>query len=200
MNWSYAYNPDIWPALITLALLIFLGTYSWRRRNIPAAKPFTIACVFGGLWTLGIILELSASNLSTQVYWMKFQAVWHLPSATVISCFVLQYAGLGRWLTRRNLFLLFLPSLLNALLMITNDFHHLIWTEFSVNGHITASHGSLFWAFISFGILIGFFNLLVLVWLAISSPMHRWPVAIMLVGQMIGRLGYPLCQHRCRLN
>jgi signal transduction histidine kinase len=192
MDWSYTYRPDIWPALITLALLIFLGTYSWRRRNIPAAKPFTIACVFGGLWALGVILELSTSNFSTQVYCMKFQAVWHLPSATAITCFVLQYAGLGRWLTRRNYVLLFLFPLLSSLLMITNDFHHLIWTEFSVNGYITASPGSLFWAFISYGILIGFFNLLVLVWLAISSPMHRWPVAIMLGGQMIGRLGYTL--------
>jgi PAS domain S-box-containing protein len=50
----------------------------------------------------------------------------------------------------------------------------------------------LFWAFISYGILLGILNLLVLVWLAISSPVHRWPVAIMLVGQMIGRLGYTL--------
>jgi len=50
----------------------------------------------------------------------------------------------------------------------------------------------LFWAFISYGILLGLLNLLVLVWLAISSPVHRWPVAIMLVGQMIGRLGYTL--------
>ncbi len=192
MNWSYTYSPDIWPALTTLALLIFLGTYSWRRRNIPAAKPFTIACVFGGLWTLGVILELSALNFSTQVYWMKFQAIWHLPSAATITCFVLRYAGLGRCLTRRNYVLLFLFPLLSALLMITNDFHHLVWTGFRLNGHVTASPGSLFWAFISYGIFIGFFNLLVLVWLAISSPMHRWPVAIMLVGQMIGRFGYIL--------
>lgn len=192
MSGSYAYSPDIWPALITLALLIYLGRYSWRRRNIPAAKPFTIACVFGGLWTLGVILELSALNFSTQIYWMKFQAIWHLPAATTITCFVLRYAGLGHWLTRSNYVLLFLFPLLCALLMVTNDFHYLIWTGFRVNGHVTGLPGRLFWAFISYGILIGLFNLSVLVWLAISSPLHRWPVAIMLVGQMIGRLGYTL--------
>jgi PAS domain S-box-containing protein len=190
MNWAYTYTPDIWPALITLALLICLGTYSWQRRHIPAARFFTMACVFGGLWTLGVILELSALNASSQIFWKKFQAIWHLPSAAIITCFVLQYAGLGRWLTPRNCVLLFLVPLVCALLMITNDFHHLIWAGFILNGHVTASPGSLFWAFISYGIFIGFLNLLVLVWLAISSPMHRWPVAIMLVGQMIGRLGY----------
>jgi PAS domain S-box-containing protein len=190
MSGYYSYNSDIWPALITLALLTYLGTYSWQRRNMPAAKPFTIACVFGGLWALGVILELSALNLSTQIYWAKFQAVWQLPSAATITCFVLQYAGLGRWLTRRNYVLLFLFPLLSALLMITNDFHHLIWSGFRGNGHLTAFPGGLFWAFIVFGLLIGFFNLSVLVWLAISSPKHRWPVAIMLVGQIIGRFGY----------
>ena len=71
ISFSYSYSPDIWPALITLALVIYLGTYSWRRRNIPAAKPFTIACVLGGLWTFGVILELSALNFSTQIFWVR---------------------------------------------------------------------------------------------------------------------------------
>ena len=192
MSWAYTYTPDIWPALITLALLICLGIYSWQRRHIPAARFFTMACVFGGLWALGVIFELSALNASSQIFWKKFQAIWHLPSAATITCFVLQYAGLGRWLTPRNCVLLFLVPLVCALLMITNDFHQFIWTGFRVNGHITAYPGSLFWVFISYGILVGIFNLLVLVWLAVSSPMHRWPVAIMMVGQMIGRLGYTL--------
>lgn len=192
MSCTYLYNIDIWPALITLALTIFLGAYSWRRRNVPAAKPFTIACVFGGLWTLGVILELSAVNFSTQVFWKKFQAIWQLPVAAVITCFVLQYAGLGRWLTRRSYVLLFLLPLLCVLLMITNDFHHLIWTGFRMDEHVIPSPGRLYWIFISYGQLLGLINLSVLVWLAISSPWHRWPVAIMLVGQMIGRLGYTL--------
>ena len=192
MSFSYSYNTDIWPALITLALTIFLGTYSWRRRHIPAAKPFTIACVLGGLWTLGVILELSAVDFSTQVFWVKFQAIWQLPVTAVITCFVLRYAGLGRWLTRRNCVLLFLFPLLCVLLMLSNDSHHLIWNGFRMNGHVTVSSGRLFWVFISYGYLLGGFNLVVLVWLAISSPAHRWPVAIMLVCQMIGRVGYTI--------
>jgi PAS domain S-box-containing protein len=192
LSLPYSYNSDIWPALITLAIVIYLGSYSWRRRNIPAAKPFIIACLLGGFWTLGAILELSAVDFSTQIFWVKFQAIWQLPVAATITCFVLRYAGLGRWLTRRNYVLLFLFPLLCVLLMVTNDYHHLIWTGFRMNGHVNVSPGRLFWVFISYGILLGLLNLLVLVWLAISSPVHRWPVAIMLVGQMIGRLGYTL--------
>ena len=93
MIWSYSYSADIWPALITLALAIYLGSYSRRRRDIPTAKPFIIACFFGGFWTLGVILELSAVDFSTKVFRVKFQAIWQLPLVTAIACFVLQYVG-----------------------------------------------------------------------------------------------------------
>jgi PAS domain S-box-containing protein len=192
MTWPYSYSSDIWPALITLALVIYLGSYSWSRRHIPAAKPFAVACFIGGLWTLGAILELSAVNFSTKVFWVKFQAIWHLPVAAVITCFVLQYAGLGRWLTHRNCVFLFLVPLLCLLLMVTNGSHHLIWAGFRMNGHVTVSSGKLFWVFISYGILLGIFNLAVMFWLAICSPGHRRPVAIMVVSQMIAHVGYTI--------
>jgi PAS domain S-box-containing protein len=192
MTWPYSYSSDIWPALITLALVIYLGSYSFSRRYIPAAKPFAVACFIGGLWTLGAILELMAVNFSTKVFWVKFQAIWHLPVAAVITCFVLQYAGLGRWLTHRNCVFLFLVPLMCLLLMVTNGSHHLIWAGFRMNGHVTVLSGRLFWFFISYGILLGIFNLAIMFWLAIFSPTHRWPVAIMVVSQMIAHVGYTI--------
>ncbi|MGM0426624.1 MAG: histidine kinase N-terminal 7TM domain-containing protein, partial [Thermodesulfobacteriota bacterium] len=192
MTASYSYSADLWPAFITLALVIFLGSYTWRRRNIPAAKPFIIACLLGGFWTLGVILELSAVEFSTKVFWVKFKAIWQLPLGTTMSCFILQFAGLGRWLNRRNYILLFLVPLLSVLLMVTNDFHHLIWTGFRMNGQVIASPGKLYWAFHSYIYFLGLFNFAVLVWLAIYSPGHRLPVAIILSGQIIARVGYTL--------
>jgi PAS domain S-box-containing protein len=192
ISFSYSYSPDIWPALITLALAIYLGAYSWRRRKIAAAKPFSVACYLGVFWTLGVILELSAVDFSTKVFWLKFQAVWQLPVAATIACFILQYAGLGRWLTRRTYTLLFLFPLLSVLMMLTNDSHHLIWIGFRMNGNVVASPGKLFWVFNSYVYLLGILNLAVLLWLAIRSPGHRLPVATILSGQIIARVGYTL--------
>lgn len=149
---SYSYSPEIWPALITLALVIYLGTYSWRRRNIPAAKPFAVACIMGGFWAFGVILELSAVEFDTKVFWVKFQAIWQLPVATVITCFLFQYAGLERWLTLRNYILLSIVPLLSVLAMVTNDIHHLIWTGFRMNRYVLPSSGRLYWFFISYGL------------------------------------------------
>jgi len=192
MSWSYSYTSEIWPALITLALAIYLGSYSWRRRNIPAAKPFIMACFLGGIWTLGVILELCAADFSTKVFWVKFQAIWQLPVAATITCFLFEYADLNRWLNRRNYVLLFLVPLLSVLFIVTNDFHHLVWTGFRMNRYVIASPGRLYWFFNSYIYLLGLINFAVLVWLAISSPGHRLPVAIIISGQILARVGYTL--------
>jgi PAS domain S-box-containing protein len=192
INLSYSYSADIWPALLTLALIIYLCWYSWGRRNIPAAKLFIIACFLGGFCTLGVILELLAVNFSTKVFWVKFQAIWELPGGAVIACFIFQYAGLGRWLNLRNYTLLFIVPLLSVLFIVTNDLHHLIWTGFQMHGYVVASPGRLYWFFKSYIYLLGLLNLVVLVRLAVCSPGSRLPVAIIVVCQIFARIVYTM--------
>lgn len=190
LSLSYYYNPEIWPALITLFLIIYLGSYSWQRRNIPAAKPFIVACVLSGFWTIGVILEILASHYTGKVFWIRFQAIWHLPAVTAITCFVLQYAGLGRFLNRRNYVLLSIVPVLGAVVMATNDFHQLMWAGFLANVHVSVSAGELYWFFITYGYLLSIINFAVLIWLAVSSPGQRLPVAIILMSQVVARIGY----------
>jgi len=192
MSDSYSYSPEMWPALIMLALAIYLGTYTWRRRNIPAAKPFAVACTMGGIWAVGVAFELSAEDFAAEVFWVKFQAIWQIPIATAITCFLFQYAGLGRWTTRRNIILLSMFPLLSVLAMVTNDLHHLVWTGFRMGRYAVATPGRLYWFFNSYIYLLGLVNFVVLARLAVHSPGHRLPVAIILTGQIIGRVGYTL--------
>ena len=187
MSWAYDYDPHLWPALISLALVIFLGRYSWRRRGLPGAKPFAFACLFAALWALGAALEISAQDFSTQVFWVKFQTVWQMPTATAVMCFVLVYAGLGRWLTRRNLVLLAIPPLIALALIITNDNHHLVWTGFGMGSSVLPFTGRASPILIGYAYILALINLVVLLWLAVRSSQHRWPVAIMLFGQITGR-------------
>jgi PAS domain S-box-containing protein len=185
------YDPHLWPPLITTVLTIMLGWYSWRRRHLPGARPFAIVCLFASLWAVGSTLEMSAADFSTQVFWVRFQAAWQLPTATALLCFVLEYAGSGRWLTRRNLFLLAIPPLLTLLLIITNDRHNLIWTGFRTGEHVVQSFGSANWVLISYAYILGLINVVLLLRLAIRYAQRRWPVGLMLFGQIAG-LGFYL--------
>jgi PAS domain S-box-containing protein len=192
LTWSYSYNPDIWPAIVTLALMAYLGHYSWRRRHLPGAGLFALACAVCAPWILGVIMEISAVAIPTKVFWYQFQAVWPMAAAAMITCFILRFAGLDSWLNVRTYALLFLVPVLNALTIATNPLHHLMWASFEISGHIVPSPGRLFWWFNSFVYLLGVMNLAVLIWIAVRSPGHRRSVAIILCGQVLGRVGYAL--------
>ncbi|MDW7657952.1 MAG: histidine kinase N-terminal 7TM domain-containing protein [Bacillota bacterium] len=192
MFWKFAFNQDLWPALISVALTTILGLYSWRRRNVPGARTFAIGCLFATLWVMGVCVEIAAVVFSAKVFWLKFNSLWHLPAVTTLSCFFIQYAGLGRYLTRRNLIALFLPSALAFLLISTDHYHHLFWTSLTPGDHVIEVVGIGTWISIGFVNLLGIVNIAVLLWLAIGSKRYRWPVVLMLAGQFSGRVMYAL--------
>lgn len=192
MNGYLSYDAGVWPALIAFIIVITLGLYAWRRRHMLPARPFTIACLFGALWTFGTMMEISSVGFSDKVFWLKFQVAWQLPTASAIFCFILAFAGLGRLLNRRNIILVSMVPLLVIVVIITNDLHHLLWTGFQMDGHVDSSAGKLYWIFIGYVYAIGLANAALLVWLALRSPRYRWPVAIIILCQIIVRIGYTM--------
>jgi PAS domain S-box-containing protein len=192
MTWNYAYTSATWPSIFTILLLISLAVYSWRRRRLPGALPFTAALLFGALWAAGSILEFSAVEVADQIVWIKFQAIWQLPVSTAVTCFILEYAMPGRWVNRRVLLLLSILPLLFLLLIVTNDFHLLVWRSFSYGDPVTPLLGPLGWIGIAYGYGFVMVNLTVFSWMFIRSPQHRGFVMIMLLGQLVFRTSYLL--------
>jgi signal transduction histidine kinase len=185
MSWSYAYDPQIWPALVTAILTAILGWYGWQRRNISGAKPFAVLCLFAFLWSVGCIFEISSTDFSTQIFWIKFQGIWQMPEATTWPWFVLVYAGFGRWLTRRNLWLMITPSIFSLVVIVTNDYHHLVWTDFQMGDHVIQVFGIVNWVLAAMAFVMILFTIIVLIWLAVRSSHLRWPAIIMLLGMVV---------------
>ena len=194
--WNYDYTPQIWPAIFTVFLLLVVAGVVWRKRSVPGAVPFFIGLLFAILWATGSILEYSAVDLSTKIFWVKFQAIWQIPSATTMTCFLLEYVWPGRWLTKRNLVLLAIIPLLVMGLILTENLHHLVWgaASFKLGIGTNITHppfgGPASWVIVGYIYLLGVVNLIVLVWLFLRSPMHRWPVVLILFAQISGRLLY----------
>lgn len=193
MTMNYAYTPTIWPSFFTVILLVALSTYSARRRSVPGALPFTVACLFAALWAAGSVMEYAAVNLATKFFWVKFQAAWQLPVATAVTCFVLEYNWPGRWLTRRNLALLSIPPILILLVILTDNLFHLAWRGFTFAESIQPQFSPAGWIASAYAfVILGTLNLVVFGWLFLRSPQHRWPVVFMLAGQFGGRILYTL--------
>jgi signal transduction histidine kinase len=190
MTWNYAYTPTIWPSIFTVLLLLVLSAFSWRRRSMPGALPFTISCMFATLWAASSVMEVASLDAATKIFWVKVQGVWQLPVPTTITCFILEYAWPGRWLTRRTLALLSIAPLLTLVLILTNDLHHLMWLSFAVNGSVFPLRGPGNWTLVAYAYGLSIVNIIVFVWLFLRSPQHRWPVVIMLAGLVGARVVY----------
>lgn len=182
----------VWTYLVTLGLLVALDWFSWRRRSVPAARPLSIACLFATLWQFGALAELLAVDAATKIAWIKFQAVCQLPSVTATTCFVLEYVYPGRWLTRRKVLLMSVPPLLVLALALTNDFHYWFWRGFLVGASVQPVRGWANWTFLGYGMSLVLIDLAALSWLFIRSPRHRWPLALIALGQILARALYGL--------
>ena len=185
---TYAYTPDIWPPLATIALVAVLGIYSWRlRRTAPGARFFAVTCLFWLLLLLGAVGEIAAVDPAARIAWHTFQALWQLPIATAVTCFTLDYVQPGRWLTRRNLVLLWIPPLLVALLILTNPAHHFFWRGVILTDEARAAPATGGWISVIYAMLLALVQSGALLWLFVHSRQHRWPVALMLTTLVITR-------------
>jgi hypothetical protein len=182
MAWSYAYTPHIWLVLTSVAFFSVLGIYAIRHRTAPGGVPFAILVIVEILWVLVKGLGLASTEDTTRIFWFKFEAAFLLPLTSIGLCFALEYAGLGKWLTRRLLVLLAIPMLASVPLILTNEIHHLVWTRIWFNGYVRADLGPAKWLGIAYGYLLSLLQLMVLAWLFARSPRHRWIASGLIIG------------------
>ena len=188
---AYAYTPGVVPPLLLALCVAALGLYGWRRRRVPGGVPFVAASLCASLWLVGIAFETAAVDAEAKLAWYRFQYVCLLPSTTAGTCFALDYSSPGRWLTRHNLRLLAIPPLAFLLLVLIED-SRFIWQRLVIgpDGSVIpdyAAPGAILVGYAA-GLLV--VNAAALVWLFVRSPQHRWPVALLLLGQVGGRVGY----------
>ncbi|MHC1729068.1 MAG: histidine kinase N-terminal 7TM domain-containing protein [Syntrophobacteraceae bacterium] len=191
MTWSYQYTPYIWPVLTSAVFSAALGIYCLRRRSAPGALALGIMTAWAVLWVLANGLGLVSADDSAKVFWFKFQAAFVLPMTTAVLCFSVEYAGLGRWLTRRMLALLVILPFIFMLLILTNETHRLVWQRIWFDGAVHLVRGPAHWAAIGYSFLLSLLHLMVLTWLFIKSPRHRW-IATGLIIALLGMRGASL--------
>lgn len=184
MTWPYIYFPDIWLPIFTVILLIALSIYSWYGRSVPGALPFAIAGLFTALWVVGLVMEYAAITPEVKSTWVKFQAIWQLPATTAITCFILEFAWPGRWLTRRNLILLFIVPLLHVLAILSNDLYPPGWLGFRFEGSVIPLYGRGSWFILAYSFGLGIINFIVFAWSFVHASQQRWPVIGMATGQI----------------
>jgi hypothetical protein len=104
MTWQYQYTPYILPLFATAIFLGFLGVYGWWCRSVPGAIPFVALVVTAILTALISAAKLLSTDAGSKIVWAKLRNISLLMNATTAFIFALEYAGLGNWQIRRNLY------------------------------------------------------------------------------------------------
>ena len=146
------------------ALSVAFAVVAWRHRESPGATPLVVLALAGAFWQFGYAFELGSTGYSAKLLAAKIQYPGIVTAPVAWLAVALQYSGWGRWLTRRNLALLAIVPLITALLAFTNELHHLIWTEISLDDSGAVSvlifeHGTWFWLYTGFGYLVMVFGI-----------------------------------------
>jgi PAS domain S-box-containing protein len=122
---------------------------AWRRRRAPGGLPLFLTMLAVTEWNLANAMEAASLQLADKILWSKVAYLGAHTAPALLFLFALAYTGRGRWITRRNLVLLFLIPAATIGLAATNEWHHLIWTSFTpvpgVYNMYTYGHGIWFW-------------------------------------------------------
>lgn len=142
------FNPYALIALTAGVVAVTLAVLIWTRRPGRAIVHFVALMAVIALWSFASGMEMLAATL-----WLKylFTIVVYAAISLVPACllvFVLAYTGRERWLNRRTLALLGLHPLIVTLLVVTNPWHLLFWTEITLDPALHVAYyvaGPLFW-------------------------------------------------------
>jgi PAS domain S-box-containing protein len=189
MNWPHAYTPLIWPVVTSIVFFAVLGAYSLRQRTVPGAVFFALLVAFSLLWLFGEGFRITGTSPQIRIFWYKFQQTLMIPIVTLGFCFAVDYAGLGKRLTPRMLALLAVVPSAVALLVLTNQMHHLIWAPLSSDVVSLADLGPFHCMAGVYAYFLSLWHLMVLGWLFWRSPRHRWIAAGLILAPLSVRAG-----------
>jgi PAS domain S-box-containing protein len=183
VSWQFEYTPYIWPMLGSAAFMWVLAVYTWRHRAAPGAVPLGAGMLVVGVWALLAALEASSADLETKLFWFRVKNVANNPAPVCALLFALEYSGLGRWVTRRNLAFLLAPSLASAPMMFLDD-SRMLWTGYRVGESVHRTLAPMGVAINLYAVAMLVLAAAVIAWLLVRSPLHRMPAALIMLGNL----------------
>ncbi|MBL7163287.1 MAG: PAS domain S-box protein, partial [Anaerolineales bacterium] len=182
-NWQSAVYPIL--LLFTASFAALIAYFALRRRATLGSRTLALLMFAISEWAFANVLEASAMNISTKVLWsqVSYLGIHSIPPLFLI--LALQYSQQERWLTPRNLALLWVIPVTSISLAATNNWHNLIWADLTwstVDSTILIYHyGVGFWVGAAYSYLLFFLAISKLVWAAIHLPIIFRPQLVIMI-------------------
>jgi diguanylate cyclase (GGDEF)-like protein/PAS domain S-box-containing protein len=178
-------------AIISLFIAIIIFT----KRVEPGGTAFACVMLSIALWLVFRFLEGISEDPANKIFWAKFE---YLGIATLPVCYFIfasQFSRKDHWITKKNLFLLSLIPILTIMLVFTNEYHGLIWSNIYPSAtpsveNLVYEHGYFFWMYwiYSYGLLVWGIARLITTFLNFSKE-YRLQVFLLIFATLVPWVG-----------
>lgn len=113
--------------IITVGMALVVATAAWRRRETPGAAALSLVMLAVAVWASLNLLEHAIIGFQNKLFFGKLEYFGIACVPPLWLMFALSYCGLERFLTRRNLILLWIIPVVTIFMSLTNDLHFWMW-------------------------------------------------------------------------
>ena len=141
--------------LIITSILIGVAIVVFGRKNGRTGNMLGLLISAVALWTLTTALDLACVSLDGKIFWSKIQYIGIFTTPGFLFLFIHYFYSYDKPLPKTKLFLLWIIPIITILLAFTNEFHSLIWTDFTPSpipdsNLVVYHHGYWFWLAFSY--------------------------------------------------
>ena len=175
---------------ISGTITLYFTVLGWRHRNIRLSLPFTFVMACLTVWFYAYILEITSPDLGTALFFNNIEVPCILSIPVGFLLIVLYYTGRERYVTIRTLPLFFLVPIVLIIAEITNPFHHLYYTGFSLATFEWLNlwiylHGPFFWIAVVYSYALSFMAVLfILSHMSETGRCHHRPLIFLLLASL----------------
>ncbi len=182
------------PLIIVILFSVVTLSYIYLLDIIRKKQHFKIESliIIGSMiWILGNIFELEFLKLQNRIQWGKLQYVGIIIIAIAWVIFAINYAGLKKWLTKRNVILLSILPIVILALAYTNELHHFVIQDYSLGSHLNSvvldkTYNTGHWIILLYlliSLLVG--SILIGQMLVKSNHAYRWQATLFILALII---------------
>ena len=132
---EFKYNPAALPLVFSIIVSTIIILTAFPRRHIPGVRSFLWLMVCVTEWTIFYAIQISVKEAEAQLGWTKFYFIGVVFVSFAWLSLALEYSRMSHLLTRRNVLLVLLLPLTIVILIWTNDYHHIIWSNIVIERH-----------------------------------------------------------------
>lgn len=146
-------------ALITIIIL-------WKYREKPEVKFLVFLEMFAAIWAITYAFEFGTNDLNTKILWSQLSYFGIALTPVCYFFFTVAFSQKNNLVTRRNVILLSIYPLIMIVLVLTNNYHHLVWTKVTLDPVANIAHyhhGIFFWIYWVYAQLLIFTGLFTLI-------------------------------------